>query len=87
MAQNTKQLDYPEAMRVIGQFIEQERLSEVSILEYDQGWIIHGLTFKSTAQGFIRIASDHILSHEDVRRLHAQFEAKRQEQSKWRWSL
>ena len=82
MSQTNKQkerLDYSEVLRIIGHFIQQERLSDVSILEYDQGWIIHGLTYKSTAQGFIRITSDHLISHDDLRNLQEQLKVQRKE--------
>jgi hypothetical protein len=61
--------DYPEVMRAIGQFIQQESLSEVSLLEFDRGWVVTGLTYKATAQGFIRVPVDFVLSHDDVREM------------------
>jgi hypothetical protein len=61
--------DYPELLRAIGQFIQQEALSEVSLLEFDRGWVVTGLTYKATAQGFIRVPVDFVLSHDDVREM------------------
>lgn len=61
--------DYPELLRAIGQFIQQESLSEVSLLEFDRGWVVTGLTYKATAQGFIRVPVDFVLSHDDVREM------------------
>lgn len=85
MAESSKQpMHYTEAMRVIGYFIAQEHLSEVSILEYSEGWIIHGLTFKSTPQGFTRVMNDYLLSHEDLHRLKAQMEGMRRDKGR-RW--
>lgn len=77
-------LDYAEILRVIGQFIQQERMSEVSILEYQQGWIVHGVTFRQTAEGFIRIVCDHVLTHDQIRQLRAKNTA-RSEDSRRRW--
>ncbi|MBC8075930.1 MAG: hypothetical protein H7Y32_07645 [Chloroflexales bacterium] len=90
MAQHEKErerLDYPELLRVIGHFIQQERLSDVSILEFEGGWIVHGLTYTSTSFGFIRLNADHVLSHDDVRKLQEQLKGQRkeQQQQKKRW--
>ena len=65
----TERVDYPELLRALGYFIQQEHLSEVSILEFDGGWVVAGLTFRATAQGFIRVPADFVLSHEDIRTL------------------
>ena len=64
-----ERVDYPELLRTLGYFIQREHLSEVSILEFDRGWVITGLTYKSTAQGFIRIPADFVVSHEEIRKL------------------
>jgi hypothetical protein len=56
-------------MRALGHFIQREHMTEVSIIEFDRGWVIAGLTYKSTAQGFIRIPTDFVISHEEVRKL------------------
>jgi hypothetical protein len=69
MPAQQERVDYPELLRALGHFIQRSHLSEVSIIEFDRGWVIAGLTFKSTAQGFIRIPADFVLSHEDVRKL------------------
>jgi hypothetical protein len=83
------QLDYSELLRVLGHFIQQERLTDISILEYDQGWIIHGLVYKSTSNGFVRVTSDFVVTHEDVRKLHEKQREQRKEapQQKRRWGL
>jgi hypothetical protein len=69
MPKQRERIDYAEVLRALGHFIQREHLSEVSVLEFDQGWVIAGLTYKSTAQGFIRIPADFVLSHEEVRKL------------------
>ena len=68
-APKSQRSDYPEIMRAIGQFIQQESLSEVSLLEFDRGWVVTGLTYKATAQGFIRVPVDFVLSHDDIREM------------------
>jgi hypothetical protein len=72
--------DYPELLRALGHFIQHEHLIEVSILEFDRGWVVTGLTFKSTAQGFIRIPADFVLSHEEVRKLVQDLRDQRQQE-------
>lgn len=69
MPQSPERVDYPELLRALGHFIQREHLSEVSILEFDRGWVIAGLTFKSTAQGFIRVPADFVVSHDEVRKM------------------
>jgi hypothetical protein len=75
-----ERVDYPELLRALGHFIQHEHLSEVSILEFDRGWVIAGLTYKSTAQGFIRIPADFVLSHEEVRKLVQDLRDQRQQE-------
>ena len=69
MPGQVERVDYPELLRALGHFIQREHLSEVSIVEFDRGWVITGLTFKSTAQGFIRVPADYVISHDEVRKL------------------
>jgi hypothetical protein len=69
MTTHRERVDYPELLRALGHFIQREHLTEVSIVEFDRGWVIAGLTYKSTAQGFIRIPADFVLAHEEVRKL------------------
>ena len=69
MTGKRERIDYPELLRTLGHFIQREHLSEVSIVEFDRGWVITGLTFKSTAQGFIRVPADFVLSHDQVRQM------------------
>lgn len=85
MAEGVKQpLDYVAVLRAIGHFVQRERLSEISILEYKDGWIIHGITFRQTAEGFIRVTSDHVLSHADIRKIQESLDGQRP-QTKRRW--
>ena len=78
MSAKLERIDYPELLRALGHFIQREHLSEVSIIEFDRGWVITGLTFKSTAQGFIRIPADFVLSHEEVRKMIRELQDQRQ---------
>lgn len=86
MPTQRERIDYPELLRALGHFIQQEHLTEVSITEFDRGWIIAGLTYKSTAQGFIRIPADFVLSHDEVRKMVQDLTDQRQrEQPKRGW--
>ena len=87
MAGKGERIDYPELLRTLGYFIQREHLSEVSIIEFDRGWIITGLTFKSTAQGFIRIPADFVLSHDELRKMtrDLQDQRQREQQPKRGW--
>lgn len=78
MGGQRERVDYPELLRTLGSFIQREHLSEVSIVEFDRGWIITGLTFKSTAQGFIRVPADFVLSHDEVRKMMRELQEQRQ---------
>ena len=77
MPAKNERVDYPELLRALGHFIQQEHLSEVSIVEFDRGWVIAGLTFKSTAQGFIRVPADFVISHDEVRKMIAELQEQR----------
>jgi hypothetical protein len=87
MAGKRERVDYPELLRTLGHFIQREHLSEVSIVEFDRGWVITGLTFKSTAQGFIRVPADFVLSHDQVRQMTQDLQDQRQrdQQTKRGW--
>ena len=86
MPAQRERVDYPELLRTLGHFIQREHLSEISIVEFDRGWVITGLTYKSTAQGFIRVPADFVLSHEEVRKMNQELQDQRQrEQTKRGW--
>src|SRR5215208_2934927 len=78
MSAKLERIDYPELLRALGHFIQREHLSEVSIIEFDRGWVIAGLTFKSTAQGFIRVPADFVISHDEVRKMIQELQDQRQ---------
>lgn len=80
-------VDYPELLRALGHFIQREHLSDVSIVEFDRGWVVTGLTFKSTAQGFIRVPADFVIAHDEVRKMiqDLQDQRQREPQTKRGW--
>jgi len=81
MSAKHQRIDYPELLRALGHFIQREHLSEISILEFDRGWVIAGLTYKSTAHGFIRVPADYVLSHDEVRKMIQELQDQRQRDS------
>lgn len=86
MPVQNQRVDYPELLRALGHFIQREHLSDISIVEFDRGWIVTGLTFKSTAQGFIRVPADFVLAHDEVRKMIQDLQDLRQrEQTKRGW--
>jgi hypothetical protein len=79
-------VDYPELLRALGHFVQEQHLAEVVLTEFDRGWIIAGLTFKSTAQGFLRVPVDFVISHDELRTLITSLREKRKdEQPRRRW--
>ena len=87
MSVEKERLEYGEILRVLGHFVQQERLTDISILEYADGWIVHGLTFEASGTGFLRTNKDYVLSHDDLQKLYEQFKRQRKEeqQTKSRW--
>lgn len=85
MTGQSQRIDYPELLRALGHFIQREHLSEISIVEFDRGWVVAGLTFKSTAQGFIRVPADFVISHDEVRKLIKELQDLRQGDQKRGW--
>lgn len=88
MSVEQQRLEYGEILRVLGLFVQQERLTDISILEFDGGWIVHGLTYEATGTGFLRTNKDYVLSYDDLFKLHEQFKRQRKDQqqaTKSRW--
>jgi hypothetical protein len=86
MTDPAQSLEYHEVLRALGYFIQQQHMSEVTITEFERGWIVAGLTYKSTSQGFLRIPIDFIVSHDEVRKLVQEMREQRQaDQPKRGW--
>lgn len=87
MGTTPERIDYPEVLRTLGLFAYEQQMSEIGILEFDHGWILSGVTFRSTASGFMRVPVDFILSHDEIREMvRRQRENRRDEQKgKRRW--
>ncbi len=62
-------LKYGDALRAIGRFIDKKQLSDVCILEFEQGVIVTGSVLYPAGESYNRNIETHVLSLEDVRRL------------------
>ena len=86
MSLQHKPADYTEIFRALGHFIQKQHLTEVTVTEFEQGWIVAGLTFKSTAQGFMRIPADYVVSHDELQALIDEMREQRKlDQPRRRW--
>ncbi len=86
MPGSTESVDYQEILRALGYFIQQQHMTEVTITEFDRGWIIAGLTYKTTGMGFIRVPIDFIVSQDELRTLVTEMrEQRRDDQPKRGW--
>jgi hypothetical protein len=86
MSGSSQPVEYQEILRALGYFVQQKHMSEVTLTEFDRGWIVAGLTYKSTTQGFLRIPIDFVVSHEELRNLvHEMRDQRRADQPKRGW--
>ncbi len=86
MSSQHKPADYTEIFRALGFFVQKQHLTEVTVTEFEQGWIVAGLTFKSTAQGFMRIPADYVVSHDELQALIDEMREQRKlDQPRRRW--
>jgi hypothetical protein len=86
MSGSSQPVEYQEILRALGYFVQQQHMSEVTLTEFDRGWIVAGLTYKSTTQGFLRIPIDFVVSHEELRNLvHEMRDQRRADQPKRGW--
>ncbi|HMO56475.1 MAG TPA: hypothetical protein PKA05_21365 [Roseiflexaceae bacterium] len=69
MPGQNERFEYTEIMRALGHFIQQHHLTEVSIVEFDRGWIVAGLTYSTTMEGFIRVPVDFVISQDTLRKM------------------
>lgn len=62
-------LSYADALRAIGRFIDRKQLSDVCIMEFEQGVIVTGSNVYHAGEGLNRNIETHVLSLDDLRRL------------------
>ncbi len=62
-------LAYADALRAIGRFVDKKQLSDVCVLEFEQGLIVTGSILYPAGESYNRNIETHILSLDDLRRL------------------
>lgn len=86
MASLSETTEYHEVLRTLGYFVQQQHMSEVTLTEFERGWVVAGLIYKSTAQGFLRVPVDFVVSHDELRKLAQEMrEQRRPDQPKRGW--
>lgn len=60
---------YPELFAALGRYIAKLGISNVSVMEFENGIIITGSLLYETGESFNRRIETKVLSHEDLKRL------------------
>ncbi len=63
------QATYPQVFNALGNQIAKMGLSDVCVMEFEQGIIITGQRLYETAEGYNRSIETHVLSFDDLKRL------------------
>ncbi len=62
-------LAYPEVFAAIGKFIAKKGISNVCIMEFENGVIVIGSALYETGEIFSRRTETHVLTNDDLKRL------------------
>lgn len=65
----SKNFSYPELLHAIGKFIAKHGITNICVMEFENGIIVTGVTLYNTGETTGRRTETHILSFEDVQRL------------------
>lgn len=65
----SKNFSYPELLHAIGKFIAKRGITNICVMEFENGIIVTGVTLYNTGETTGRRTETHILSFEDVQRL------------------
>lgn len=60
---------YPELLQAIGKFIVKQKISNICIMEFEDGVIVTGTVLYDTGETIGRRSETHVLSGEDLHRL------------------
>lgn len=63
------QATYPQVFGALGHFIAKSGLTEVCVMEFEQGIIVTGSQFYETGENYNRTIVTHVLSFDDLDRL------------------
>ncbi len=64
-----RNLGYADAFKAIGRFVERKQLTDVCVMEFEQGLIVTGSVLYPAGESYNRNIETHILSQDDLRRL------------------
>ena len=59
-------IGYGPLLEALGRFCDQEKLDEITLLEFEKGFVLQGLKVESTSEGYIRRIVTHTWSYEEV---------------------
>jgi hypothetical protein len=62
-------IPYPELLRAIGRFIVKRGITNVCVMEFEDGVIVTGTVLYETGETMGRRTETHVLSGEDLHRL------------------
>lgn len=62
-------LKYTEALGGVARFIQRRHLSDVCILEFEQGIIVTGSALYETGESYNRCTETHVLSVDDLKQI------------------
>ena len=62
-------IPYPELLHAIGQFVAKRGISNVCIMEFENGIIVTGTMLYETGETMGRRTETHVLSGDDLQRL------------------
>jgi hypothetical protein len=63
------QVGYGTFLQAVGQFCDQEQFDEITVIEFEKGFILQGLKVQSTSEGYIRRLITHTWSYEDISKM------------------
>jgi hypothetical protein len=61
--------EYSELFVAVGRFVAKKGLTDVCMLEFEQGVIVTGMVLYETGESYNRVTETHILSFDDLRNL------------------
>ncbi len=63
------QISYSDAFAALGRFVAKKSLSDVCVMEFEEGVLVVGAALYETGEVFGRRTETHVLSTDDLRRL------------------